>query len=108
MRVELTEVLWLDEHHELSLRELAELSGLPEVEIRELVDCGTITPQAPEAQAWTFSAECVVAARTAARLRRDFDLDSQGLALALTLIEHVHALEERLHRLDAQLPRRIP
>ncbi|MGH8306895.1 MAG: chaperone modulator CbpM [Gammaproteobacteria bacterium] len=107
MRVELTEVLWLDEHHELSLRELAELSGLPETELRELVDCGAITPLTPEAPAWTFGADCVVAARTAARLRRDFDLDSQGLALALTLIEHVNALEARLRRLDAQLPHRI-
>ncbi|MGH8284027.1 MAG: chaperone modulator CbpM [Gammaproteobacteria bacterium] len=106
MRVELTEVLWLDEHYELSLRELAELTGLPEAEILELVDCGAITPLAPEAPAWTFGADCVTAARTAARLRRDFDLDSQGLALALTLIEHVNALEARLRQLDAQLPHR--
>lgn len=107
MRVELTEVLWLDEHHELSLQELAELSGLPEPELRELVDCGAITPLAPEVPAWIFGADCVTAARTAARLRRDFDLDTKGLALALTLIDRVRALEERLRRLDAQQPRRI-
>ncbi|MGH8397435.1 MAG: chaperone modulator CbpM [Gammaproteobacteria bacterium] len=107
MRVELTEVLWLDEHNELSLQDLAELSGLPESELRKLVDYGAITPQVPEATAWTFSADCEAAARTAARLQRDFDLNSQGLALALTLIEHVHALEEQLRRLEAQLPHRI-
>ncbi|MGA9851905.1 MAG: chaperone modulator CbpM [Gammaproteobacteria bacterium] len=108
MRVDLTEMLWLDEYQELSLKELAELSRLPETDLQELVDTGIITPLDPEAPARAFGADCVVAARTAARLRQDFDLDSQGLALALMLIEHVQALEERLRRLDAQLPRRIP
>ncbi|MGH9351599.1 MAG: chaperone modulator CbpM, partial [Terriglobia bacterium] len=80
MRIELTEVLWLDEHHELSLQELAELSGLPETELQELVDCGAITPLEPETPAWIFGADCVTVASTAARLQRDFDLDTQGLA----------------------------
>jgi hypothetical protein len=40
MRIEMTEateVLWLDEHHELSLTTLAELSGLSTAELRHLV-----------------------------------------------------------------------
>lgn len=106
MRVELTEVLWLQEHHELSLTELAELSGLAEAELHELVDCGAIVPVDPRAGSPTFHADAIVAAKTAARLRRAFELDTQGLALAMALLERVHDLEAQLTRLQAQAPRR--
>ena len=106
MRVELTEMFWLDEHHELSLQELAELSGLPEPEIKALVDCGAIAPVDPDAATHRFSAHWIVVARTATRLRNDFELDAQGLAVALTLLDRVHELEARLRDIEAQLPRR--
>jgi len=38
-------------------------------------------------------AECLVAARTAYRLRDDFELDTQGLAVALALLELLGVLE---------------
>ena len=106
MRTELTEVIWLDQHHVLSLQELAELSGLSEAELRELVDCGAIVPLDPGAAERVFHARCIVVARTACRLRDDFELDSRGLALALTLLDRVHDLEAQLANLRAQLPRR--
>jgi len=107
MRVELTEVLWLDQQHELSLLQLAQLSGLPEALLAELVDYGAIMPVDPSAAQRTFHADCVVAARTACRLRNDFELDAQGLALALTLLERVHELEAEVRELRAQTPRRV-
>ncbi|MHB8535078.1 MAG: chaperone modulator CbpM [Sulfuricaulis sp.] len=106
MKVELTEVLWLDEQEPLSLAELAGLSGLSEAELRELVDCGAIVPVDPDAEPPGFRANCVVTARVACRLRADFELDAQGLALALTLLDRIHDLEARLRDLSAQLPRR--
>jgi chaperone modulatory protein CbpM len=106
MRVELTEVLWLEEHHELSLTELAELSGLTEAELREVVDCGAIAPIDPQAGTPTFRADDIAVARTAARLRHAFELDAQGLALAMALLDRVHDLEAQLRRLQAQVPGR--
>jgi chaperone modulatory protein CbpM len=106
MRVELTEVLWLEEHHPLSLSELAELSGLTEAELHELVDCGAIVPVDPHAGAPSFQADDIVAAKTAARLRRAFELNAPGLALAMALLDRVHDLEAQLNRLQAQVPRR--
>jgi len=105
MRVELTEVLWLEEHHELSLTELAELSGLTQAELHELVDCGAIVPVDPRSGSPAFRADDIVAAKTAARLRRAFELDVEGLALAMALLERVHDLEAQLTRLQAQAPR---
>lgn len=43
-------------------------------------------------------------ARSASRLRKDFDLDAQGLALAVALLERVRDLEEQLRDLRARIP----
>ena len=107
MRVELTELQWLDTGQELTFPALAQISGLQENELRELVDCGVITPMDTKASSWSFPADQVILARAACRLRDDFDLDPQGLVVALTLLERVRDLEQRLQQLDAQLPRHL-
>jgi chaperone modulatory protein CbpM len=107
MRIELTELVWLDEHCEVTLTELADLSGLSEAELRELADCGAIAPVDPDAATQTFDAGCIVAARAAYRLRNDFELDTQGLAVALALLDRVRGLEAELCEIRARLPRRI-
>ena len=96
---------WLDAHVEVSLGELARLSGLAEAELRELIEYGALAPSDPRSERWVFSGECVVAARTAKRLRESFDLDSSALSLALGFLERIRALEEELRSLRAQLPR---
>ena len=105
MKLELTEAVWLDERGGVTLVELAECSGLSEAELRELVDLGALAPVDADAREWNFAAQCIVAARTACRLRNDFDLDTQGLALVLSLLERVQELESTLQRLNARLPR---
>ena len=95
---------WLHERYELSLTELCELSGLSESELRVLVDCGAIAPTDPDARDWTFGADRLVVARSACRLRKDFELDPQGLALAVALLERVRDLEEQLRYLRARIP----
>ena len=104
MRIE--QLDWLHAHYELSLAQLCELSGLSETELRELVECGALAPADSGAREWTFSADRLVVARSAFRLRKDFDLDAQGLALAVALLERVRDLEEQLRDLRARLPGR--
>lgn len=107
MRVALTEVVWFDERHELSLRELAERSGLSEADLHELVDAGVIAPVDPARAPRHFRAECIVTAKTACRLRDDLELDAHGLAVALTLLDRVRDLEEQLRDLRVKLPQRV-
>lgn len=103
MRIEATEVLWL-EQHELSLGQLVELSGLPPRVLEELLECGAITPLESSGREARFGAAALRAARAAGRLRTDFELDVQALVLALGLLERVADLEAQLRELRAQQP----
>lgn len=105
--VETCEVVWLDADHALSLTDLAGLSGLSAADVQHLVDCDALPPVAgvePQAEA-CFSAQCLTLARTASRLRHDFDLDEDALALTLRLLQRIHDLEAELLHLRAQRPR---
>jgi hypothetical protein len=104
MRIEIHEAVWLDEHQQFSLAELAELSGMPEAGLRQLIDCAALAPTNPNASEARFSAECLITARMAQRLHHDFDLDAGTLALPLLLLERIRELEAQLRALRAQFP----
>jgi chaperone modulatory protein CbpM len=97
------EGMWLHSHAQVTIVELAECSGLPEALLRELVEYGALAPADPESREWVFSGDCVVLARTAARLRNDLELETPALALVLSLLEQIHRQEAELRRLGAQL-----
>jgi len=99
------EVLWLDEHRVVSLHELVELSGLGETELLELVHSGVIPTSDSPGAGYRFGAQVITIARTACRLRNDFELDTRGVSVALRLLERVRDLEEEIARLRAELPR---
>ena len=98
------EAVWLSEADGFSLAQLAELSGLTEAELRELVDYGAIAPVNPHASDWAFSGECLVKVRTACRLRVSFELEPGGLALVIALLDRIHELEAELTALRARTP----
>jgi hypothetical protein len=107
VQAEQPEAIWLTEDNEFSLAELAELSGLSEAELRELVDYGAVTPIDPDLSPWVFNGKCLLAVRTACRLQISFDLDPHGVALVVSLLDRIHDLEAQLGSLRAQLPRHI-
>jgi chaperone modulatory protein CbpM len=111
MKIEMTEVRWVDQHAACTLHELVEASQLSADELWELIDLGVLQPlqaagrDAPAAGAEPrFAAECLVTVRAVGRLRRDFDLDAPGVSVALALIERIEALERQLRAVRAQLP----
>ncbi len=107
MELQQTDVVWLDARCECSLGDLVQLSGLSEAELRELVDYGAVTPNNPQEAEWIFSGDIVVAIRAAVRLRDDLELDTQTLALALTLVNRIRDLEAQMSQLQAQIPHRL-
>lgn len=108
---EATEVLWLDERHQFTLMEFVHLSGLSLTDLQHLVDCEALEPVAAvepaaemDAAKVRFSGQCLSLARTASRLRTDFDLDTNGLTLTLQLLKRIQELEAEMVHLRAQWP----
>ncbi len=107
MALEHAEAEWLTEDCEFSLEELVELSGLPEAELRELVDYGAIMPVDAGSAQWVFKGKCLTTVRTACRLRISFELEPHGVALVVSLLERIRDLEAQIDSVRAQLPRRV-
>lgn len=105
MNVEFTEAQWLHEQSEVSIEELAELSGLSPALLRELVDYGALVPSDTRSTQLSFTADSVGTVRTVGRLREDFDLDTNALSVALALVERIRGLEAQLQELRTQFPR---
>lgn len=101
-----TEAVWLTEDARFTLDELADLAGVPQSHVRELVDYGAVTPLDPAASTWVFTGRCLTTIRTACRLRVSFDLEPHGVALIVSLLDRIGSLEAELASLRAQLPRR--
>ena len=107
MNTEMAAVAWLVNDQAFSLGELSELSGLTEPELSELVEYGMVKPVNRDAAEWAFSGECLLAVRTAYRLRSHFELELQGVALTVSLLERIRGLEMLVCSLRAQLPHPI-
>lgn len=103
VKIESSTALFLDETGAMSIAQLVEQSGLSEDELQVLVDCGALEPRDAAAQAWSFSARCIVTARAARRLRDDFALDDvHAVAVVLRFMQRVEALERQLRELKAR------
>ncbi|MEH3087260.1 MAG: hypothetical protein PGN26_12185 [Xylophilus ampelinus] len=91
---------------DVSLAELAQLCGLSESDVRDLVGYGAIAPRdaAPDAAQWAFASRTTVTVRTAGRLRDDLDLDLYAVSVCLRYLDRIDALERRIRLLEAQLP----
>ncbi|MBC7684480.1 MAG: hypothetical protein H7176_04540 [Bdellovibrionales bacterium] len=97
MTSQLTHAVWLNETAVCSIEHLVEVSGLSLDEIRNLVEDGVMEPADASVPAASFHLVHVLTARQARRLRDDFELDRNGLALALTLLRRIDSLEQALH-----------
>ncbi len=110
MKIEIVEGLALDGQQELSLADLHAMSGLTLDELQLLAECQALSPgvdddvSAGPEEAVRVSPQCVVLARFAARLSRDFDLDANGTMVTLRLLKRIQDLETEVLALRAQMP----
>jgi len=108
MALHITDSVWLNTSDICSFEHVVEVSGLSADELHELVETGVIAPSNDDPRNYFFHTECIVTARRARRLRDDFDLDTHGLALALSLLRRMEDLEAELAELRVRLHRPPP
>jgi chaperone modulatory protein CbpM len=96
MSYPMTHAVWLGEVEVCTIEHLAEVSGLSVDEVEDLAVNGVIWPADAAAQPRCFHLLHVVTVRQARRLRDDFELDSNGVALAMTLLRRISVLEQAL------------
>jgi chaperone modulatory protein CbpM len=89
----------------LGLDELASLCGLDREMVEELAEAGCFTAAALPGSERRFDARSAAIVRRARRLGSDFELDAAGVALAVSLLARIEALETRLRELECQLRR---
>jgi chaperone modulatory protein CbpM len=104
MQAKGNEIILLNENGTITMAELAEVSGLSPDELLELVEFGVLTTVEEIGTETTFYAHCVTTAKTACRLRNDFELDTPAVALTLTLIRQLQELEARIREISARIP----
>lgn len=101
MTIERTEVVWMESRTDYAIDELAALSGLPVVVVDALIASGALPVVGPDT-AVRLETECVALAQAAQRLREHFELDAEGLAVAVSLLRRVRVLEAQVSGLIAR------
>lgn len=91
-----THAVMLDTAQVCQLEHLIDVSGLSRSEIDDLVEHGLIAPSNAPDQPREFHLVHVVTVLRARRLRDDFELDQNGLTLAMTLLKRIEELEQSL------------
>ena len=97
------DAIYLDAIAEVTWAELVNASGIPESELTELVRYGALVPRNPDAPTLTFEARYLAVAKTASRIRHDFELDAHGVSIVLCYVERIERLEAELRALRAHL-----
>jgi hypothetical protein len=95
----------LDEQSEVRFAELLSASGFERAELMELIECGVLEPRGGTEPEWRFASHSVTIARRAARLRSGLELDSHALAVVLSLLERIEALEREIREVRCQMLR---
>ena len=97
------DALRVDAASEITWTQMIHATGLSEAELTELVRYGALVPRDPQGAPWTFESHWLIVARTASRIRRDFDLDPHGVSVVLSFLERIQDLEAELQRLRARI-----
>lgn len=96
MNLPVTPAIWLGEGEVCTIEHLADVSGLSPGEVKDVIVSGVIWPSDAATQPCCFRLMHVVTVRQACRLRDDFYLDSNRVALAMTLLRRISVLEQAL------------
>lgn len=96
MITRLTDIVLINESEQCGIEYLVEVSGLSLSDLDDLVVNEIIVPIDDKEHPRRFQLRHVLTVKLARRLRDDFQLDRNGLALALTLLQRIDELKSEL------------
>ena len=80
------------EDETLTVQDLCNICRIDVIEIRDLVQYDILLPREDSEEQWLFDSEQLKRLQTALRLRRDLELNHQGIALVLQLLQEIEEL----------------
>ncbi|MEX2488688.1 MAG: chaperone modulator CbpM [Pseudomonadales bacterium] len=96
---------YIDEDVIYTVKELCTACRIEKSYVVELVSHGIIEPRDDNRNVWRFDAVEAARTRRAYRLHRDLDLNLEGVALALELMDRNRKLNERVRFLEQLIQR---
>lgn len=90
---------------QLDMERFCEEANIPATYVIEIVEHGIIEPQGRTPDVWRFADYELSIARRAAKLHQDLEIEWEGVALALELIDEVQQLRTENQRLKHRLAR---
>lgn len=92
----------IDENVTVNLSELSRISEVHGEFLIDLIEYGALEPSGTDAVDWQFDYRAIKRARTAVRLKRDFNIEPRAIALVLDLLEELQLLREKVSILERQ------
>ncbi|MDT8392905.1 MAG: chaperone modulator CbpM [Bacteroidales bacterium] len=90
----------IDDEEDISLVRLCNICDHSQDEIIEMVEEGIVEPRGRSKREWRFSFTSVERVKRIKRLKRDFDLNTAGVGLAIHLLDRIEELEALLKRYE--------
>ncbi|MDB5982824.1 MAG: cbpM [Pseudomonas sp.] len=90
---------------ELDMKEFCQVTEMPAAFVIEIVEHGILEPQGRKPDDWLFDAQALAVARRALKLQRDLELQWEGVAVALDLLNEVESLRAENRMLKQRLSR---
>ncbi|MBM5460971.1 chaperone modulatory protein CbpM [Pseudomonas sp. P66] len=90
---------------QLDMQTLCREADLPAAYVIEIVEHGIVEPSGRTPEEWLFDDQAAVLATRAAKLQRELELEWEGVALALELLEEVQQLRSENSMLKQRLGR---
>lgn len=101
--IKIYEMDQLDTWVTCSFTELCQRSNLDSDFVVQCVEVGIADPQGDSPVEWSFTSSAAVRIQKAYRLQRDLEIDLNGLAVVLDLLDEVETLQEELGSLRKRL-----
>ena len=92
---------------QLDMAAFCEATDLTDLYVIEIVEHGILEPEGARPKDWLFNDYELAVAKRAAKLRRDLELEWEGVALALDLLEEVQQLRAENRMLKQRLGRLV-